>query len=58
MPKQYIDLPDMQEYHTNIKDYIDTKTNNTIRETTSSSAPQSAKTGDYWTELITDNNNN
>lgn len=50
--KLYIDLPDMQAYHNNIKTYI---TENTVRETVSTTAPTIAEEGDFWTELINDN---
>lgn len=57
MPKQYIDLPDMQAYHNGIVNFINTQVTNVVQETTSSTAPQSAATGDFWTELINENNN-
>lgn len=55
MPKQYIDLPDMQAYHNGIVNFINTQTSNLVQETFSSTAPQTAATGDFWTELITNN---
>lgn len=56
MAKQYLDEHGLGVYDENIKSFINTQTSNLVQETFSSTAPQTAATGDFWTELITNNN--
>lgn len=57
MSKQYLDEHGLGVYDENIKLFIATQVTNFVHETTSATAPQSADTGDFWTELINENNN-
>ena len=54
MAKQYLDEHGLGVYHENLINLIENETTNLVQETFSSTAPQSAATGDFWTELIND----
>lgn len=55
MAKQYLDEHGLGVYHENLINLIENETSNLVQETISSTAPQTAATGDFWTELITNN---
>ena len=55
MSKEYLDEHGLELYDENIKDYIETKITDLVREGISSIAPSSANIGDFWTELINNN---